>query len=233
VSALVAGSRDSVIRILIVTDVCLFSEGLSRVLGGRPDLEVVGSSSPSDEVIGSIATCCPDVVLIDAATVHTSELALRLTGTAARCAARVVAFAIAEEDEDEVLACAEAGVAGFVSRNATLEQLIAVLHGAVRGEILCPPQVTAVIFRQVARLAAFRSVTPDERGLTQRETEIGGLIETGLSNKEIARRLGIEQSTVKNHVHSLLDKLHVSRRAEAAALMRSQHRWAARLPAGT
>jgi two-component system nitrate/nitrite response regulator NarL len=213
---------------MIVTDVCLFSEGLARVLGGRADVQVVGSAPASDDVLAGIAAYRPDVLLVDAATVRTSKLALHLTTTAARSDARVVAFAIAEEDEEEVVACAEAGVAGFVARTATVEELVAVLRSAMRGEVQCPATFTTVVFRQVARLAAFRSFTPDERALTQREAEVIGLIETGLSNKEIAQRLGIEPSTVKNHVHSLLEKLRVRGRIEAAALMRSQRHWAVR-----
>jgi two-component system nitrate/nitrite response regulator NarL len=211
----------------------LFSEGLARILGSRSDIQVVASTPPNDAVLSAMLHERPDVVLVDAATVRTSQLARHLTSIAARSDARVVAFAIAEEDEEEVLACAEAGVSGFVPRSATVEELVAVLRCTMRGEVHCPPQVTSVIFRQVARLAAFRAVTPDERNLTQREAEIVDLIEAGLSNKEISRRLGIEVATVKNHVHSLLEKLRVSRRAEAAALMRSQRRWDTRSPRST
>jgi DNA-binding NarL/FixJ family response regulator len=218
----------SPLRIVIVTDVCLFSEGLARILGGRPDVEVVATGPPSSEILDCIGDSCPNVILVDAATVRASNLATRLGASAAQREIPVVAFAISEEDEEEVLACVEAGVAGFVARTATVDELASVLVSAVRGEVRCPPRLTSIVFRRVAHLAAIRPFPPDERGLTQREHEIAVLIEGGLSNKEIAVRLGIEVATVKNHVHSLLEKFHVHRRSEAAALLRSRRRWVTR-----
>jgi DNA-binding NarL/FixJ family response regulator len=132
----------------------------------------------------------------------------------------VVAFAVAEENEEEILACAEAGVAGFVPRDASVEGLKSVLQAATEGHVLCSPRVTAVIVRRVAGLANSRFPDAGQFSLTRRESEIVGLIDAGLSNKEIAAQLNIETATVKNHVHSLLEKLRVRRRAEAAAIVR-------------
>jgi DNA-binding NarL/FixJ family response regulator len=224
-SCVLTGEPRCVIRVLIVTDVSLFREGLARLLNGRSDLEVVATAAPRDDVLALLALHRPDVVVVDAATVRASELAIQLALAPAPVDTRVVAFAVAEEDEIEVLACAEAGVAGFVSRSATVDELVAVLKSAVSGQVLCPPQIAALVFRQVAKLAVYRSVTADERGLTLRETEIASLIEGGLTNKEIASRLGIEVATVKNHVHNILEKLHVRRRGDVAAIARSQRRW--------
>ena len=208
---------------MIVTDVSLFREGLGRILAGHADVQVIASATPSEDVPVLVATKCPDVVLIDATTVRASELVPQLVEAVPGI--RVVAFAVAPEDEEEVLACAEAGVAGFVARNATVEELVAVLRSAARGEVSCPPQVTAMVFRQVARLAAFRTVTTHEPGLTHREAEIVSLMEDGLTNKEIAGRLGIEVATVKNHVHNILEKFHVRRRADVATFVRFHERW--------
>jgi two-component system, NarL family, nitrate/nitrite response regulator NarL len=210
-------------RLMIVTDVCLFREGLSRVLAGCSNVQIVAATPSSNDVPAVVATHRPDIVLVDAATVRASELIPHVTQAFPET--RVVAFAVAEEDEEEVLACAEAGVAGFVARNATVEELIAVLHSAIHGELRCPPHIAAVVFRQVARLAGLRLVTAHKPGLTHREAEVVSLIEDGLTNKEIAGRLSIEVATVKNHVHNILEKLHVRRRGDVASFVRSQERW--------
>lgn len=211
------------IRVLIVTDVSLFREGLGHVLAGHAGVEVVASATAGDDVLAVVARQRPDVVLVDATTVRASELVPHVTN--AHPGAKVVAFAVAQEDEDEVLACAEAGVAGFVARNAAVEELVKVLRSAVRGEMRCPPQVTAMVFRQVARLAVFRSVTSHESTLTHREVEVVSLLDGGLTNKEIASRLGIGVTTVKNHVHNILEKLHVRRRGDVAGFVRSREHW--------
>jgi DNA-binding NarL/FixJ family response regulator len=221
-----AGSQ--AIRTLIVTDVSLFREGLGRVLAAYPDVLVVGSATPDDDVPTVFQTLRPDVVLVDATTVRASELVPRVTD--ALHDARVVAFAIAQEDEDEVVACVEAGVVAYVARRASVEELVAVLRSAAHGEMRCPPHVTATVFRQLARLAPFRTLALQDPMLTPREIEIVGLMEDGLTNKEIARRLGIEVATVKNHVHNILEKLHLRRRAEVGGFLHSHQRRQRRAP---
>ena len=130
--------------------------------------------------------------------------------------------------------CAEAGVAAFVMGDATAQQLVATMLGCACGEFHCSPRVAAMLVRRVSALA--QGVVEDrcDDDLTPRERTIVGLIDDGLSNKEIARRLGIELSTVKNHVHRILEKLHASRRAQAAAhFRRAQVRRCLPQPAGS
>jgi DNA-binding NarL/FixJ family response regulator len=134
----------------------------------------------------------------------------------------VVALAITES-EAGVLACAETGVAGYVTRDASMDEVVATLLAVARGELACPPAIAASLFRHVGTLSARRG-EPAPDVLTPREREIVELIEQGLSNKEISRRLSIGLSTVKNHVHNLLEKLHVPRRGAAAARLREPER---------
>ncbi|MDQ5821587.1 MAG: response regulator transcription factor, partial [Actinomycetota bacterium] len=132
----------------------------------------------------------------------------------------VVALGVTEADDD-VLPLAEAGVAGYVTRDGTVDDLLATVESVAAGETICSPRITATLLRRVALLARDRGAAAEaKRGLTHREREIVDLIDEGLSNKEIAVRLRIELATVKNHVHNILDKLHVRRRAEAAAAVR-------------
>ena len=131
----------------------------------------------------------------------------------------LVAFGVADTDAD-VLECIEAGAVGYVLRDATLEELAETAERTLRDEPLVSPHVIATLMRRVAALSANGSRRASE-DLTSREREVVALIEKGLSNKEIAEQLSIAVTTVKNHVHSILEKLKVQRRGEAASLMRS------------
>jgi DNA-binding NarL/FixJ family response regulator len=201
--------------VLVVSEVRLFREGLARALRVQAETQLVEAAT-AREASSLLSTWRPDVVLADAATVRNTDLVARAVGIGAR----VVAFAVAEEDEAEVLACAEAGVAGFVGRDATLDELTTAVRAAFEGDVRCSPRVAALMIRRVAALAGAGVAKPG-LNLTRREREITDLIDIGLSNKEIGLRLGIETATVKNHVHNLLEKLRVHRRGEAAALVRT------------
>lgn len=202
------------IRVTIVSDIRLYREGLARALAAQPEVEV--AENMVEEVLLKLRGSQPDIVLADSAIVRTTELAAR----AAANGVRVVAFAVAEEDEDEVLACARVGVAGFVERNATMEELLTTLRTASRGEVRCSPRIAGLLVGRVAALTGSSSQPGDNLPLTRRQRDIVAFIERGLSNKEIAIRLGIGVATVKNHVHYLLRKLQVHRRGEVAAVAR-------------
>jgi two-component system nitrate/nitrite response regulator NarL len=210
--------RAPVIRVLIVSEVRLYREGLAHVLAAQPQLNVVDATG--HDVLMSLRAGQPDLILADAAIVRTTELVAR----AANAGVRIVAFAVAEDNEEEVLACAEAGVAGFVGRDATIDELLTALRTAVCGDLRCSPRVASLVVRRVAVLAGSRSQHRERLRLTRREVEIVALIDAGFSNKQIASRLRIEIATVKNHVHHLLEKLKVHRRGEAAAIVRANTR---------
>ena len=122
-----------------------------------------------------------------------------------------------EPDDDELLAWAEAGAAGFVLRESSLDELRLALDAASRGEVHCSPALTARFVRRLQARAAEAPGAAPRVPLTPREREIVFHIDQGCSNAEIARRRGIELATVKNHVHHILEKLHARRRSEAAA----------------
>jgi DNA-binding NarL/FixJ family response regulator len=132
---------------------------------------------------------------------------------------KVIALGV-PEIESEVIVCAEAGVAGFVPRGGSYEDLISVITAVSRGEFLCSPRVAACILRRLANLARSGASPPNSLRLTPRELDILGLVDEGLTNKQIAQRLGIEPATVKNHVHKALQKLKSRNRTEASARIR-------------
>jgi len=202
--------------VLIVSDLRLLRDGLVLSLSQQPSLAVAGSAdltvSPTD-----IAAARPDVVLLDVGAPGALETLFVVRQALPDL--RIVAIA-ASDIEQEVVACAEAGVSGFVSRDGSIQDLVTAVHCAMRNELVCSPRIAGMLFRRVATISSERSHGPDNSALTRREHEIVSLITRGLSNKEIARQLRIQNATVKNHIHSILAKLHVRRRGEVAARMR-------------
>ena len=204
-------------RIIIVSDTRLYREGLALSLERVDRLVVVGVADSVASALTCIEDKNPDVALLDFA--MPDALALPSAIAAAQTPVKVVAFSVAET-EDEICECAEAGIAGYVSRNGSKEDLIAAVENAIRGEVPCSPRVAASLFRRLAAHVQTTRQRPPEVALTSREQDIIALIDRGLSNKEIARQLKIGLPTVKNHVHNILEKLQVRRRGAAAALLR-------------
>jgi DNA-binding NarL/FixJ family response regulator len=134
---------------------------------------------------------------------------------------RVIAIGASEADETDILACAEAGVAGYHMRWDSLSALIILIQDVAAGISSCPPVVSAMLLRRLSTLAAQSKTADRELVLTAREIQILRMIEVGRSNREIADELDIAIHTVKNHVHNVLTKLGVGSRAEAAALSRT------------
>jgi two-component system, NarL family, nitrate/nitrite response regulator NarL len=131
--------------------------------------------------------------------------------------AKIVAVGVSERD---AVAWIEAGVSGFVAPDASIEEVTAVLHTVATGQLAASPQVTAHLASRVRTLAAELPDSIAAGTLTSRELEILDLLDEGLSNKQIGQRLSIQEQTAKNHVHNVLVKLGVKRRAEAAARAR-------------
>uniref|UniRef100_UPI0012E2A705 response regulator transcription factor n=1 Tax=Sandarakinorhabdus oryzae TaxID=2675220 RepID=UPI0012E2A705 len=124
--------------------------------------------------------------------------------------AALVGFGVG--DDQLGLACAEAGLTGFVGRDGTLSDLVDAVRRARAGELGCSPQLAALMCRRLAVLAG----RPASTSLSPREREVARLVADGLSNKEIAQMLAIGPATVKNHVHNILDKLALRRRSAIA-----------------
>ena len=138
--------------------------------------------------------------------------------------AQVVALPVVEIEED-VIACAEAGVSAYVTHEASTDDLVATIQRVARGELVCSPGMAAALMRRVGALASIRAPATDPRlrqtaHLTPRETEILRLLDNGSSNKEIAATLDIALSTVKNHMHAIFEKLGVQGRGAAVAAAR-------------
>lgn len=203
-------------RIFVLSAIRLLRDGIMAALAGQPTVQVVGASdlavSPDE-----IAAAAPDAVLLDICLPGALEISARIRRALPE--AKLVALCMAE-DEPLVTACARAGVAGFVYPEGSAHEIVMAVHSAVRGELVCSPRTAGILLNQVGAAAPAPAAGCAEEALTPREGEILDLLSEGLSNKEIARRLCIGNATVKNHVHSILGKLGVQRRGEAAAQQR-------------
>lgn len=205
-------------RVLIIDDCTLFRETLAAALLAR-GIAVRALAWDLPTLVTAFDEVGADLVLLNVST-SGSDLLLRAVMDIAP-EVGVVVIGASDDDEAEIIACAEAGVAGYLMREDTLDDLIVLIRNVAAGRNMCPPQVSAVLLRRFSALASTPHPTGRGPALTAREAQILKLLELGRSNRDIAVRLDIAVHTVKNHVHNLLTKLRVSTRAEAAALSRS------------
>lgn len=203
------------ISAFIVGAVRLHRDGLARILLDDGRIRVLGSAPPGPKMLAQIRDLLPEVVLLDTAAPDRFEQACRILDAVPE--ANIVALGLAE---DEVVTCAEAGICGYVAPEASIGDLATTLEGVVRGEVPCSPRVASALIRRVAALAAGSAPGRPSKPLTAREQEVLELMVQGQPNKKIAQLLRIELPTVKTHVHHILGKLELSRRAEAAAIVR-------------
>ncbi|MEH3141594.1 MAG: response regulator transcription factor [Mycobacterium kyogaense] len=203
--------------ILIVDDSRLQRENLATILAGE------GVARPAmawslDSLSVAVSTP-PRIVLLNLFTHQSISL---LHCVRQQCpTAKVIVMGVADEDEADVIACAEAGVAAYHLRTESLGELRNLIARVSRGEFVCSPRISAILLRYLSNVATERRSDPGDPDLTAREMQILRMLEQGLSNKDIADQLCIAVHTVKNHVHSVLGKLGVRTRAEAAAFCRS------------
>jgi DNA-binding NarL/FixJ family response regulator len=203
------------VRVLLVDDDHLMRAGLRAVLSSDDSVEVAGEASDGREAVELAARLRPDVVLMDVRMPNmdgitaTRELLERVPS------ARVIVLTTFEED-DYIFGSLSAGASGFLLKRTRPEDLIAAIHTIAAGEALLSPSVTRrVVDRMAPRLPV--GATSSERldELTPRERDVLELIARGLSNREIADALVIEESTVKTHVKRILMKLDLRDRVHA------------------
>jgi two-component system nitrate/nitrite response regulator NarL len=205
------------VDVFVLAGLRLYREGVAAALAEDGRFCVVGMAADAPTALAGLAEVTPAVVLVETGGEDGPSLVRAIRDHVPD--ARIIALGISGEEAD-VLPLAEAGIAGWLTRDASVEDLREAVSSAAAGEAVCSPRMAASLLRRVAALAADRGFGPQATPLTRRQREILALIDEGLSNKEIARRLSIELATVKNHVHNILEKLQVTRRAEAAALVR-------------
>lgn len=202
------------IRILLVDDQTLFREGMRSLLSSQRDLDVVGEAGDGEEALRQAARLRPDVVLMDLRMPRLDGVAATRRLRAEQPACRVIALTTFDDDE-YVFEALRAGAAGYLLKDVSSAKLFEAIRVAARGESFLQPSVAAKVVAEFARLSA-AAPPPLVELLSDREQQVLRLVAEGATNREIASRLFITPGTVKNHVTSILGKLGVSDRTQAA-----------------
>ena len=208
----------AIIRVLLVNQIRLLGNVLAAVLEDEPDMEVVGCATSVDEALELAPKS--DVILVNTRMSDGAALKLIRAITDIELPAKVLALGLAESKE-QILHYVEAGAAGYVLKDDSVDDLLQRIRAAHAGRAPVSPKIAAALMSRVAEYAQLLDDVEAGIGeaddLTPREREILDLIGQGLTNQQIADLLVIEVGTVKNHVHSILQKLDASSRHEAAA----------------
>ncbi|UXA12970.1 response regulator transcription factor [Mycobacterium sp. SMC-8] len=206
-------------RVLVVDDCTLYRECLVGVLSGRHSGVTTEVAWDLASLLTELDATPPQVILLNMATHDSSTLLRQILKI--EPGARVVVIGVSEDDESVIVECAEAGAVGYHLRNESLDDLLMLIRRVAAGESSCPASVSGILLRRLSALAAQRRPPSKEVVLTAREIEILRMLEAGMANREIAESLCIAVHTVKNHVHSVLNKLGVTSREQAAAIARN------------
>lgn len=208
---------DQPIRVLLVDDQALFREALRTLISTWSDIVVVGEASDGQEAIATAQASQPDVVLMDMRMPRMDGVAAIRQLHEIMPACRVIVLTTFDDDE-YVFDGLRAGAVGYLLKDVSSEKLEEAIRAAARGETFLQPSVAAKVVAEFTRLEPDRKANQDAlvEPLSERELEILRLVADGLSNREIANDLVITEGTVKNHVTSILGKLSVRDRTQAA-----------------
>jgi two-component system NarL family response regulator len=208
------------IRVLIADDHTLFRKGVRKMLEAEEDMQVVGEAATGREAWEQARALMPDVILMDIrmpdplAGPGQALDGVEATRTLHREMPHVaILFVTMFQDDEFVFRGLQAGGRGYILKDADPETMLRAIRAVAHGESLLGPTIAQKVLRQFAALPGRSPSLPDE--LTPREREVLTLIAEGCPNKEIARRLGISEKTVKNHINNIFSKLHVYDRSQA------------------
>jgi DNA-binding NarL/FixJ family response regulator len=209
------------ITVAIVEDNRLVRDGIAQMLNNLPDIEVVLAATSLETSM--LKAAMPRVVLLDIGLEDVDCLYLAESMKREMGDAHVIIMDLLPVHE-EIAQFVNAGVAGFILKDATFDDFVGTIRTVAAGTRVLPPRMTGTLFSQIARLAAERddAVVLESVRMTAREHEVMALIALGMSNKEIAQRLNIATHTVKSHVRNIMDKLALHTRLQIAAYAHNQ-----------
>lgn len=216
--------RSESIRIAILHRDGLYRDSLGHCLTQIEPFSIVYSASRIDGLSDALFVGKPDLLIQEFGLCRESGSCCCEAPPTVLLRIKTIVIGVPDKEED-ILACIEQeGAAGYLLMNASLDDLLMSINAVMKGETLCSPRIAGLAFDRVSALArqVHHAHSVNESRLTRRETEIVKLIDDGLSNKEIAAQLHIEVSTVKNHVHNILDKLQLHNRHSAVSYIKEQ-----------
>lgn len=201
------------ITVLIAVAVRLYRDGLAAALSAHGGLVVEATAGGAPQIEAAAFAMQPDVIVVD---VSLPDVLTLIRSLRVQCAQRrILAFAVGDE-VDMIIDYAKAGADGFFNANGSLADLVEAIERTAAGELLCSPRLAAELLRAACAspLAVPHSV---DDTLTRREEQVLTFLQKGWSNKQIASALHVSEATVKNHVHHVLQKMHVATRGQAIA----------------
>ena len=206
----------AVISIALIEDNRLVREGITALLSRLPDLKVVAGAASADTAV--FRDTQPQVVLLDLGLQNGDSLRLAVQVKEDFPESRVIVMDLLPVHED-IMDFVNAGVSGFIMKDATLDDLVNTIRAVAGGANVLPPEMTTSLFSQIARdaVAKGRPEALDSVRMTPREREVINLIAEGLGNKEIAARINVATHTVKSHVRNIMEKLTLHTRLQIAA----------------
>ena len=211
------------IKVLLVIHVRLIANLFASVLKEEPGIEITGFVSRWEDGLEFLQKQRVDVALVSADLPEQQALKLTRAAMEYSPSTKVLILGLSEDNQHDTLRYIEAGAAGYILKDSSLKELIDVIRMAQRGEAQVSTRMAGAMIERLFRLARVfsaieKNVDSDVR-LTSRELEVLQFISEGLTNQQIVKRLVVEVGTVKNHVHRILEKLHVSSRQEAASYL--------------
>jgi len=205
------------IRVLIAEDHKVVRQGLRFLLSSEPGIEVAGEAADGVAALAAIRGLHPDVVLLDLFMPRLDGLAVLAAMREEELTAAVLVLTSSAEDEHLIQAI-KAGALSYLPKTAGVDQVVDAVRAAARGESVLQPAATARLLREL------RHAPADPLGqLTPRETDVLKGLAQGRSNREIARVLSVSEETVKSHVSSILAKLGLADRTQAAIFALQRH----------
>ena len=196
--------RNTPTRILIVDDHPVVLAGLTSMLGTQAGIEVAGSASSGEEALEMLQTKSADLLLLDLRVPGMSGIETLHAMKRAKISVRVIILTSFETDED-IYRAVQAGAQGYLLKGAPQSDMIDAIRAVHSGKRYFPRQIAARLAERMMRT-----------NLTSRELEVLKMLATGLTNKQIGSALDISDNTVRNHVNSIIEKLEVCDRTEAA-----------------
>ena len=200
------------IRVLIVDDHTIVRKGIRALLTEIAGIEVVGEAADGLEAVAQANSLCPDVILMDLAMPKMDGIEATRQITTDQPDSRILVMTSFATD-DKVLPAIKAGALGYLLKESAPEDLVQAIHQIHRGEPSLHPTIARKVLQEITH-PSDRPPTPDP--LTKREAEVLLLVAQGLSNQDIATKLYISDATVRSHVSSILSKLHLATRIQAA-----------------
>lgn len=213
---------DNIIQLLLVNEIRLMGNVIAAALEGEADIRVVSCVTTPEEALTVLENSTIDVVLVSTRLPDQGALKLIRAISENTSATKVLALGLIEEKK-QVLRYVEAGAAGYIRKDDSLEDLVEGVRNAQEGKVIVSPVIAAAMMERLSALAQMFSEVEngfiDEAVLTNRELEVLKMVGQSMTNQQIADGLSIELGTVKNHIHNILEKLNVSSRGEAAAYL--------------